>query len=116
MGAQVYQFLLVNCCQICGAQCPGGMSCLLPFIVFNTVNVFFAITMAVLRLATVRRHQDEAEAQGEPSQFAVVVLSAFAACLIGSYLAQALAAIFGFQAYRQAILMARQGAEAAGLA
>merc|ERR1712216_975009 len=41
--AGVYHFFAVTCCNICATQCPGGLGCLLPFMVYNIVNILVAI-------------------------------------------------------------------------
>lgn len=104
--SQAYHFLVVTCCQLCGEQCPGGLNCLLPFVVYNTINVVFAILIdGVLRQVVIEGE----ELKEERATFVTILLWIFIVCLAGSCIAQVFAAVFGWQAYKQASQLAGHG-------
>jgi hypothetical protein len=103
---QVYLFLTTTCCQMCADWCPGGMSCLMLFTIGNIINVAFAILIdAVLRQIQLKCK----EVSEESPVFANTVLTVFIVCLVGSCIAQVFGAVFGWQAYKQALHLMATG-------
>lgn len=99
---RMHNFLVTTCCRQCEDSCGGGMSCLMTFVLCNTITVVFDLLLNGIIGWII----SAIGAVFDPSQWTSsifgFVLALNVASVIVAYGAQTTGAVQGFLAYRQA--------------
>mmetsp|Transcript_95176 Transcript_95176/g.296291 ORF Transcript_95176/g.296291 Transcript_95176/m.296291 type:complete len:249 (+) Transcript_95176:70-816(+) len=99
---RMHRFLITTCCQSCEDSCGGGMSCLMSFIICNTITVVFDLLLNGIIQWVI----NAIGAVFDPSQWTSslmgFILGVNVLSVIGSYACQIVGAVQGWYAYRQA--------------
>jgi len=119
----IHRLLDRACFQLCSEQCQGGMSCLLVFVVCNLLTILSKVMppySIIILIAYFPEHLDSLRRAAEHSRFNVdkvlLVHTLIVGSLVGSCIAQAIAAWLGWRAYKEAESLARATARAGNAA
>lgn len=109
---KAYDFLTTHCCQACGQQCPGSMSCLMLFGIIN----FITVVMAVIRnlepqsevglwwitLQGIGSYLDTSKFKFD-QQLTVLLFLIYTTAYITLHVAMAIGTVYSYQAYKIAL-------------
>eukprot|EP00933_Yihiella_yeosuensis_P064314 TRINITY_DN67662_c0_g1_i1.p1 TRINITY_DN67662_c0_g1~~TRINITY_DN67662_c0_g1_i1.p1 ORF type:complete len:209 (-),score=22.76 TRINITY_DN67662_c0_g1_i1:40-576(-) len=94
---RIYRFLVTTCCQMCGDACPGGMPCLMSFMICNLITVVFALLGGNVQ-ACVAAYKQMANSV---VFFDAFVFFLYLVSLAGSLISQTVGCIYACKAYNE---------------
>lgn len=104
--SRIYDFMMSTCCQPCAEQglCQGGMSCLMPFAIFNAVQVVFDLLLPPQAWLELKIHVDTTLIELDSGADGVKALghALFSLSIVAALIAQVVGAYTGWTAYQAA--------------
>jgi len=103
----IHQCLMTTVFQLCNnEQCPGSMTCLLPFVICSfmmvTMDIFFNTSFETFAVGLIVLFNKQAWEKDAVNQ---IIIFAFTMTFLAALLSQCCAAWFGWNAYKQAMLV-----------